>query len=148
MAERKLTPKQERFVQEYLIDLNAAAAYRRAGYAAKTDHQASANAARLMANDSIQAAIAAAQSTLANKLDIDAAKVLSEYAAIAFCEVDLAEVKAADKLKALEALGKHLGLFKDDEPDRPDLDVHFQITVIQGDAKDPVQSVSGAGSVS
>lgn len=32
MIEKKLTPKQERFVAEYLIDLNASAAARRAGY--------------------------------------------------------------------------------------------------------------------
>jgi phage terminase small subunit len=32
---RPLTPKQQRFVAEYLLDLNGAAAARRAGYAAK-----------------------------------------------------------------------------------------------------------------
>jgi len=32
---RQLTPNQARFIEEYLIDLNAAAAYVRAGYAAK-----------------------------------------------------------------------------------------------------------------
>ena len=31
-----LTPKQERFCQEYLVDLNAAAAARRAGYSKQT----------------------------------------------------------------------------------------------------------------
>ncbi len=31
-----LTPKQKRFVAEYLVDLNATAAARRAGYSAKT----------------------------------------------------------------------------------------------------------------
>lgn len=35
-GDRKLTPKQERFVEEYLVDLNATAAARRAGYSAKT----------------------------------------------------------------------------------------------------------------
>lgn len=34
--EGKLTPKQMRFVEEYLVDLNASAAARRAGYSAKT----------------------------------------------------------------------------------------------------------------
>ena len=34
--EKKLTPKQERFVEEYLVDLNASAAARRAGYSAKS----------------------------------------------------------------------------------------------------------------
>ena len=36
-----MTPKQERFVEEYLVDLNAAAAARRAGYSPKwADRQA------------------------------------------------------------------------------------------------------------
>lgn len=34
--ETKLTPKQERFVEEYLVDLNASEAARRAGYSDKT----------------------------------------------------------------------------------------------------------------
>ena len=34
--ERGLTPKQRRFVEEYLIDLNATAAAQRAGYSEKT----------------------------------------------------------------------------------------------------------------
>lgn len=34
--EKKLTPKQARFVEEYLVDLNATAAARRAGYSEKT----------------------------------------------------------------------------------------------------------------
>ena len=36
MAKGKLTEKQKRFVQEYLVDLNATAAARRAGYSEKT----------------------------------------------------------------------------------------------------------------
>ena len=32
----KLTPKQQRFVEEYLIDLNAAASARRAGYSVRS----------------------------------------------------------------------------------------------------------------
>lgn len=35
-AEKKLTPKQQRFVEEYLIDLNATQAAVRAGYSEKT----------------------------------------------------------------------------------------------------------------
>lgn len=36
MGERKLTPRQERFVKEYLVDLNATQAAIRARYSAKT----------------------------------------------------------------------------------------------------------------
>lgn len=36
MAQRGLTPKQQRFVEEFIIDLNATAAARRAGYSERT----------------------------------------------------------------------------------------------------------------
>ena len=36
MNMKKLTPKQERFVDKYLVDLNATQAAIRAGYSAKT----------------------------------------------------------------------------------------------------------------
>ncbi len=48
-----LTAKQQRFVEEYLIDLNATAAYHRAGYKAKGD-AAGVNASRLLGNDKVQ----------------------------------------------------------------------------------------------
>lgn len=54
MTTEKLTPKQRRFVEEYLIDLNGTQAAIRAGYSQKT---ANPQAARLLANVSIQAAI-------------------------------------------------------------------------------------------
>ena len=53
-----LTPRQERFVAEYLADLNASAAYRRAGYTAKDANVAG---PRLLAKVSIQQAIQAAR---------------------------------------------------------------------------------------
>ena len=40
--QRKLMPRQQRFVVEYLIDLNATAAAKRSGYSAKTARQAGA----------------------------------------------------------------------------------------------------------
>jgi phage terminase small subunit len=50
-----LTPKQQRFVAEYLIDLNATQAAIRAGYSAKWAEK---NAVRLTGNDGIRRAIA------------------------------------------------------------------------------------------
>ena len=47
----KLTEKQKRFVQEYLIDLNATAAARRAGSSEKT---ACEQGSRLLANVKVQ----------------------------------------------------------------------------------------------
>ena len=43
----KLSPKQKRFIEEFLLDLNGTAAYKRAGYDAK-GHGAEVNAAKLL----------------------------------------------------------------------------------------------------
>ena len=51
-----LTPKQQRFCAEYVIDLNATAAYKRAGYKAK-GHSAESAAQRLLSNVEVKAAI-------------------------------------------------------------------------------------------
>ena len=46
-----MTTKQQRFVEEYLIDLNATQAAIRAGYSAKTANE---QGARLLANVSVR----------------------------------------------------------------------------------------------
>jgi phage terminase small subunit len=76
-----LTPNQQRFVEEYLVDLNAAQAATRAGYSAKT---ARVQGAKLLTNPNIQAAIQAAQQARSGETKITAARVLQELALIAF----------------------------------------------------------------
>ena len=56
-----LTPKQARFVEEYLIDLNATQAAIRAGY---STHTADVQGSRLLSNVKVAAAIQAAQTVL------------------------------------------------------------------------------------
>lgn len=68
-----MTPKQERFVEEYLLDLNATQAAIRAGYSAKTANE---QAARLLAKASVSSAVAAAQAERSQQTGIDAAWVL------------------------------------------------------------------------
>lgn len=68
-----LTDKQQRFVDEYLIDLNATQAAIRAGYSEKT---ARSIGQRLLTNVDIQKAIEDAQSKRAEQTQIDAAYVL------------------------------------------------------------------------
>lgn len=70
-----LAPKQQRFVEEYLIDLNASAAYQRAGYLAR-GNSAEVNAARLLRTAKVQAAITAAQTERAERTKIDADWIL------------------------------------------------------------------------
>jgi phage terminase small subunit len=66
-----MSPKAERFVTEYLIDLNATRAATRAGYSAKT---AGSQGERLLKNAEICAAVKAAQSKVAanNGMTVDA----------------------------------------------------------------------------
>ncbi len=108
-----LTPKQERFAAEYLVDLNATAAAKRAGYSEKTAYS---TGQRLLKNVEIQEAIQTRQGELARKLEVSQERVVGELAAIAFHEASdapEAEMKVSNKLKALELLGKHLGMFTD-----------------------------------
>ncbi|MES2289304.1 MAG: terminase small subunit [Pseudomonadota bacterium] len=68
-----MTPKQQRFVDEYLLDLNGTQAAIRAGYSAKTAEQ---QAARLCRNVKVQAAITAGQLSRSERTKIDADWVL------------------------------------------------------------------------
>lgn len=53
-----MTPKQRRFIEEYLVDLNAARAAKRAGYRAKW---AASRGYHLLQNPAVAAAVAKAQ---------------------------------------------------------------------------------------
>lgn len=77
----KLSEKQKRFVQEYLVDLNATAAAKRAGYSAKT---ACEQGARLLANVKVQAEIQKAMEKRSARTEITQDRVLQELAAVAF----------------------------------------------------------------
>lgn len=68
-----MTPKQEAFAREYLIDLNATQAAIRAGYSAKT---AMSQGERLLRNVEVSRAIMAAQQKRVEKAEIDAEWVL------------------------------------------------------------------------
>lgn len=78
---RALTPKQERFVAEYLIDLNATQAAIRAGYSQRT---AKVQGSRLLTNDNVAAAVQARQGKIAEKLEITQERVVAELAKIGF----------------------------------------------------------------
>lgn len=143
-----LTEKQKRFVEEYLIDLNATQAAIRAGYSVKTAHE---QGAQLLAKLSIRTEIDKAIAERSRRTGITQDRVLRELAKVAFVnatdvinmdeatirgeanrddtaaiasvkvktiptetgEIVEREVKTYDKLKALELLGKHLGMFTD-----------------------------------
>lgn len=100
-----LSPKQEQFVQEYLIDLNATQAAIRAGYSARTANE---QGSRLLANVSVAEAVARAKAERSRRVGINADRVLEELASIAFARMpDFVEWGSGKqiRLKPSEELG-------------------------------------------
>lgn len=97
-----LNPKQQRFCQEYVIDLNATNAAIRAGYSEKW---ARSGGAKLLANAAIQSRIAELQDERARRTQISADSVVERLAVEAFSSiegivtVENGEVKIADTKK-------------------------------------------------
>ncbi len=129
----ELTPKQARFVQEYLVDLNATRAAIRAGYSEKT---AKAIGHENLTKPDIAAAVKAARQQLAEKVEITQEWVLGNLKTVAERCLQTAPVlgrkgdqvlventdgelvpafvfNAAGATRSLELLGKHIGMFVD-----------------------------------
>jgi len=140
------TLKQLRFVDEYLVDLNATRAAVRAGYARNSAHV---TGARLLRNAKVRAEIDRRETERAAQLGISHERVLETLGAIAFADIatvfdadgalkpiadippetraalqdivlrqsgadgdmKTVRIRMANKLKALELLARHLGLF-------------------------------------
>lgn len=143
-----MTKKQKRFIEEYLIDLNATRAAIRAGYSPES--AADIGCENLRKPD-IRARIEKAMAERSKRTGVNADRVVMELAKIAFAnatdvinmedatlkegavEEDTAailsvkvkkiptkdgegierEIKMTDKIKALELLGRHLGMWND-----------------------------------
>ena len=89
-----MTPKQQRFVDEYLIDLNGTKAAIRAGYSPRG---ADVQAVRLLGNASVASAVARAEAERSARTGITADRVLEELARLAFSDMgDFAEWGGAD----------------------------------------------------
>lgn len=124
----KFTEKQQRFINEYLVDLNATQAAIRAGYSERT---ASAQASRLLTNVNILARIEELKKTRADRLNLDAYWVLKRLMEISDRAMQAEPVMQWDyeeqqmvrtgeyqfdssgANKATELIGKHLGMFKE-----------------------------------
>lgn len=79
-----ITPKQQRFVEEYLVDLNATQAAIRAGYSAKTAEQ---QGHQLLKNTSVAEAVSEAQAARSERTEITQNQVLRELAKIGFSDI-------------------------------------------------------------
>lgn len=86
-----LSEKQKRFVEEYLVDLNATQAAKRAGYSEKTAYRTGADNLK---KPQIAEAIAVAQAARSERVQIDADWVLARLAAEV--DADLAELIGDD----------------------------------------------------
>ena len=164
MAKRQLSEQRQRFVDEYLIDLNGTQAAIRAGYSVKTAQE---QASRLLSNVMVQEAISKAMAARSRRTGVNQDRVVLELAKVAFVKMtdvvdsngriredasddDLSciesikykesdnefggsverEVKIGSKLKALELLGKHLGMWND----KLDVNVTAPIVISGADA--------------
>lgn len=107
----KLTPKQQLFVEEYLIDFNATQAAIRAGYSENTAYS---QGPRLLENVEIQRGIEKGKQKLIKKLDIKKEDIIRDLIRI---KEDNIEDFPPHALKALEMLNKMLGF---NEPDKID----------------------------
>jgi phage terminase small subunit len=104
-----LTDKQMKFVDEYMIDMNATAAYGRAGYTAE-GNSAEASASRLLRNVKIKEEINIRQQKMQEKTGMSVEWVLEKYRSIID---DNLTIDPAVAKSALDSVGKHYGMFKD-----------------------------------
>lgn len=101
-----MTPKQQAFVSEYLIDLNATQAAIRAGYSPKTAEQLG---YQLLQHPSVRAAVDEALEKRRVRTEVTQDEVVGGLKTIAAATAN----PAAARVSAWVALGKHLGMFKD-----------------------------------
>lgn len=99
--------KRDRFVQEYLKDLNATQAYLRA-YPHVKERTARQSGYELLTNPDIRDRIARAKDARARRTQVDQDRVVKELASIAFLERLEFGDGLHNKVKALETLLKHV----------------------------------------
>ena len=146
----KLTAKQRRFCDEYLISLNATQAAIKAGYSEKYAHT---NTTKLLNNTTIKEFIAKRMDEKEKELIADQDEVLryltsvlrgesqSEVVVVEGIGMGSSEARTISKapdekerLKAAELLGKRYGLYTDRI--EQDVDMEMNITIDYGDAND------------
>lgn len=113
MQSDKLTVKQQMFVKEYLIDLNATQAAIRAGYSSRTANR---TAAKWLSKAVIQEAIKKAMDKRATRIELSADMVLSELKIMVMVPLGELEAKGmtcAAKIKAIELAMKHLRILNE-----------------------------------
>lgn len=146
----KLTAKQQRFCDEYLIDLNATQAAIRAGYSKKTANRiGTENLSKLVIREYIENRMAEKEAALIANQD-EVLKYLtsvlrgqSKSTEIVIEGLGDGSTKARkmekepyekDKLKAAELLGKRYGLYTEKVEEKVDMELN--VTIDYGDEED------------
>lgn len=80
----EISEKQKRFVDEYLIDLNATQAAIRAGYSEKTANE---QASRLLTNVNIQNYLSERRKAIQQRTEITQDRIMREYAKLGFADI-------------------------------------------------------------
>jgi len=138
MPKVKLTDKQRLFIHEYLIDLNATQAAIRAGYSKKTAKTIGGqNLSKLIIKNAIKKAL----DRKIEKSDLSREEIINDLRLIKDQCLQTKPVQDYDKkakkftdnyyydpkaaTKALELLGKHMGLFSDEENADTNININF-----------------------
>lgn len=106
LAPRSLTAKQSRFIDEYMVDLNGAAAAVRSGYSAKTSR---AIAAENLTKPDIQAELQRRGAALARELEITREGVVNNLMAVFELARELKNPEAM--ISAMSTVAKILGYY-------------------------------------
>ncbi len=105
----KLNPKQKRFCEEYIKDLNATQAYIRAGYSKRSAENL---ASRMMGNDGVGAYIAELQAKISDRNAITVDNIVKFIKEVSEEARDGGD--ATNALKGADLLMKHLGGYDKD----------------------------------
>lgn len=131
-----MTDKQKIFADEYLIDLNATRAYKAAYPKVKNDNTAAVSGSNLLRNTKVAEYIEERMAERTKRTEVTQDDVVKELATIGFAKTALVnefEVKTNDKLKALELLGRHLGMFTDKSEIKANVSIEDYLEKLGGD---------------
>ena len=134
----KMTAKQQRFCDEYLIDLNATQAAIRAGYSEKYAHT---NANKLLQNTTIKDFISERMAEKEDELIADQNEVLKYLTSVlrgeekdeqlisnAMGELEIQKIRRQhNQMKAAELLAKRYGLLVEKLETEVDMDLNIKI---------------------
>lgn len=125
---KKLTIKQQKFADEYIISGNATEAYKKAGYKYSSDNMASVEGHKLLRNPKVKSYIEEQMKELEAETIADQTEVLQFLTSILRDEmteevlvnvgnfeqsIQDKKISARDKIKAAELLGKRYGSWTD-----------------------------------